>query len=135
VTFDKRAEEALPVFPYIVKIEERRIPNNPIEPYCQKMQLLNDGRLGPVGDASGNPIVVQLNEKDTSPSALQSMLQAGPSHVPTSASEYESRNMVDFDDSDGSNQYSDYEVTSKTRSLPWKRADPPGSCHCQWVSK
>lgn len=51
------------IYPQVVKIEERRIPGSP-PPYCQKMQILNDGQAGPLNDADGNPIEVELNECD-----------------------------------------------------------------------
>jgi hypothetical protein len=52
-----------PFFSKILKIEERRDPDW-IEsaPYCQQMQILNDGRAGVALDGHGNPIIVTLQE-------------------------------------------------------------------------
>lgn len=54
----------LPLFPYLVKLEERRLPNNPIAPYCQQYQILDNGNANWVGDNDGNPIRVELTELD-----------------------------------------------------------------------
>lgn len=50
-------------YPYVVKIEERRIPNSP-QPFCIKMQVLDDGSANFVADPSngGQPIKIMLNE-------------------------------------------------------------------------
>ncbi|EKG19871.1 hypothetical protein MPH_02798 [Macrophomina phaseolina MS6] len=50
-------------YPRIVKIEERRMSTKE-KPYCQKMQLLDNGQMVPVTDSNGNTIVVQLSESD-----------------------------------------------------------------------
>jgi hypothetical protein len=54
----------IPPFPYVVKIEERRIPAIPSqpEPYCQKMQVLDNGLLGNWVNSTGGPAVETLNE-------------------------------------------------------------------------
>ena len=62
----------LPQFGYVVKIEERRIPGSP-QPYCQKMQILDDGTAGVVTDpGTGLPIKIMLGEQDPGYSAYQS---------------------------------------------------------------
>jgi len=56
----------IPQFNYLVKIEERRIAGSP-QPYCQKMQILDDGTAGIVSDPStGSPIRIPLGENDPS---------------------------------------------------------------------
>ena len=49
-------------YPLLVKIEERRLPNNDVEPYCQQYQVLDDLQASWVGDVSGNPIILPLSE-------------------------------------------------------------------------
>ena len=50
-------------FPRVVKIEERRNYQNPVQPYCQQMQILNSGFPGPLThQASGQPILFNLTE-------------------------------------------------------------------------
>lgn len=61
----------LPQLNHLVKIEERRLPNSPA-PYCQKMQILDDGTAGVVSDPNGKPIVINLGEQDPSYSAYSS---------------------------------------------------------------
>lgn len=62
----------LQTFGYSVKIEERRIAGSP-QPYCQKMQILDDGTAGVVIDPNtGSAITVTLGESDPSYSAYQS---------------------------------------------------------------
>ncbi|KAF2167186.1 hypothetical protein M409DRAFT_66220 [Zasmidium cellare ATCC 36951] len=60
------------VFPYIVKLEERRLPNNPQNPYCQQYQVLDSWGANWVADNDGNPIIVELNEQDPSYGAYES---------------------------------------------------------------
>lgn len=63
---------SLQVFPYIVKLEERRLPNNPQNPYCQQYQVLDSWSANWVADNNGNPIIVELNEQDPSFGAYES---------------------------------------------------------------
>ncbi|KXS97184.1 hypothetical protein AC578_855 [Pseudocercospora eumusae] len=62
----------LDVFPYLFKLEERRLPNNPITPYCQQYQILDNGKANWVGDDNGEPIIIDLDEEDPSFSAYES---------------------------------------------------------------
>lgn len=61
----------LPSFPYMVKLEERRVAGSP-QPYCQQFQVLDNHSLGNVADDDGDPIMVQLSEKDPDFSAYVS---------------------------------------------------------------
>lgn len=60
------------VFPYIVKLEERRLPDNPQNPYCQQYQILDSWSANWVADDNGNPIIVELSETDPSWGEYQS---------------------------------------------------------------
>lgn len=51
--------------PYVVKIEERRLPDSP-QPYCQQYQILDNGQANWLSDGDGGPIIVKLNEQDPS---------------------------------------------------------------------
>lgn len=64
----------LPVYPKIIRLEERRMPSTPntISPYCQKMQILDDGRAVPWPDSNGQPLIVTLNETDPNNLKLRS---------------------------------------------------------------
>jgi hypothetical protein len=64
----------LQIYPNIVRIEERRMPSTPesTSPYCQKMQILDNGRAVPWLDTSGQPVTVVLNETDPSGLRLRS---------------------------------------------------------------
>lgn len=62
----------LDVFPYLFKLEERRLPNNPIQPYCQQYQILDNGHANVAVDGDGNPIIVVLEEDDPSFAAYES---------------------------------------------------------------
>jgi hypothetical protein len=54
------------MYPRAVKIEERRALTNTVQPYCQKMQILDNYKLGPVNDASGTSLaIIQLDETET----------------------------------------------------------------------
>lgn len=52
-------------YPKVVKLEERR--NTQIDiptPYCQKMQIMNDGTPSPLSDHTGKLIIQYLNETE-----------------------------------------------------------------------
>jgi hypothetical protein len=72
-TLDKRTWTfaELSSFGYVVKIEERRVPDSP-EPYCNQFQILNNGLAGPLIDPTTNQqITVNLSETDPDYSAYQ----------------------------------------------------------------
>lgn len=52
-----------PQYPYVVKIEERRLPNSP-RPYCKQMQGLTSYGWGFATDANNDTITVILTEED-----------------------------------------------------------------------
>lgn len=63
-TVERRGSDSdIQWYPRIVKIEERRMSTKET-PYCQKMQLLDNGEMVAVPDSKGNPIIVQLSESD-----------------------------------------------------------------------
>jgi len=94
----------LPIFPYVVKVEERRAPIGATAPYCQLMQLLNSGELAPVPNDEGSPIIVPLAENDPSPADFSSAFPSGSA-----------------------------DKRRRQTGLN-RRDDPAGSCHCQWMS-
>lgn len=53
----------LPIYPYMVKIEERRVPGSP-QPFCVLYQILNDGSYNWVPDDNGEQIIIHLSEHD-----------------------------------------------------------------------
>lgn len=65
------------LYPYVVKIEERRLEGNTVNPYCQQYQILDDGGYNWVADSNGDAIMVQLQENDPAYSAYQSAGIAG----------------------------------------------------------
>lgn len=62
----------LAMYPYVVKIEERRLAGNTVNPYCQQYQILDDGSYNWVAGSNGEPIIIELDEQDPSYSAYQS---------------------------------------------------------------
>lgn len=93
-----------PPYPKVVKIEERRQAEHAVGPYCQQMQVLNDGSIGQVTTESGELVIVPLNEM-------------GPSQKNPATG---SRRRSWWDDSGGTR------VQNKDSMA--------GSCHCVWVS-
>ena len=64
---------SLPSYPYVAKLEERRIPGSPA-PYCQKVQILNNGQAVPLTDPeTGNIYTVNLQETDPGTAAYASV--------------------------------------------------------------
>ena len=68
--------EETPLYPYLVKIEERRL-QGATPAYCVQYQVLDNGKWNVVTDASGQQIVVPLSETDPPYSAYQSAGIAG----------------------------------------------------------
>jgi len=95
----------LPLYPRIVKVEERRLPGAP-QPYCQKMLLLENGKMTPALTSNGNIITIALQEQDPDLDAF--LGRNGPPH-----------------------QLSN--TTNRRRQAAQKRTDPTGACHCQWM--
>ncbi|KAI9815272.1 MAG: hypothetical protein M1827_002752 [Pycnora praestabilis] len=54
------------IFPKVIKLEERRVvgTSDYITPYCQQMQVLDDGNVGVVPGPNGTPVIVTLNETE-----------------------------------------------------------------------
>lgn len=56
-------------FGYVVKIEERRVPDSQ-KPYCNQVQILDNGLAGPLTDPStGQQVIIYLDETDPDYSA------------------------------------------------------------------
>ena len=98
-------------FPFIVKIQERRIPSSTqvVPPYCQKMVVPEDGPPIPVTDDDGKPIRINLLEHDPS---LHDFSTA-------------------FEPKKTQSAHKDH---NRRYDHLFKREDPPKSCHCLWVS-
>ncbi|KAF1978382.1 hypothetical protein BU23DRAFT_449886 [Bimuria novae-zelandiae CBS 107.79] len=95
-------------YPRIVKIEERRLPGAP-QPYCQKMQLLDNGQIAPASDSNGGSVLVYLQESDPHMSDFFGAPPGPPSASPS-------------------------DPTKKRRSQQIAgRGDPSDACHCQWM--
>jgi hypothetical protein len=56
----------LPPYPYLIKIEERRIPEEGNTPYCQQFQLLDNGELSPYSDPA-NPTGIKFEIAEQPP--------------------------------------------------------------------
>ena len=69
--------ESLEMYPYIVKLEERRLTNNPVAPYCQQYQILDNGGYNWIPDENGKPIIISLNEQDPGYGAYKNAGLAG----------------------------------------------------------
>lgn len=55
----------IPPYPRIVKIEERRLPDSP-QPYCQRMVLLDNGKIAPAPNGNDPAVALWLQEQDPS---------------------------------------------------------------------
>ena len=56
-------DKGLAPYPYLVKIEERRLPGS-AHPYCNKIQILDDLNWNFVPDTGEEPVTIQLAEQD-----------------------------------------------------------------------
>ncbi|KAF2084960.1 hypothetical protein K490DRAFT_68162 [Saccharata proteae CBS 121410] len=94
-------------YPRVVKIEERRFAGQGATPYCQKMQLLDNGHMVPIS-SNGQAIIVTLTEEDPNENSL-----------------YATATLTTGSDSSGGN--------SRRRFVEKRDDDEDGSCHCQWT--
>jgi hypothetical protein len=115
----------LPQLPFIMKIEERRVPNSAaaVQPYCQKMLVPPDGDPMPLRDDDGNPIRINLMESDPSASEFSTAFSPKKTAAPSATSPHQRR----------AEEAADLREYFRQNNL-WKRNDPPKSCHCLWVS-
>lgn len=63
-------------YPKIIKIEEHRPLRNAPQPYCQQMQIMNDGQPSPY-EPHGQPIIFNLNENEPAPFIQRQYVQDG----------------------------------------------------------
>ena len=73
-------------YPKVIKIEERRPLRNPPQPYCQQMQIMNNGQPEPY-EPQGHSIIVNLNETEPIP-AQQQQLKQSEGSTPSPAASY-----------------------------------------------
>jgi len=117
-----------PSYPRVVKIEERRLPKPNLAPYCQQLHVFEDGSVHPAQDKNGKYILVTISESDPPLADFSSRTQSSTSSAPMIKARHEATARRHH---------------SASRSVRWntnyhgvaKRDDPPGSCHCQWVSQ
>ena len=62
------------IYPRLMKLTEKRHSVTSFSPYCQQMQVLNDGNVGIATDNNGSPIVVNLTEQE--PHSSKSLSQS-----------------------------------------------------------
>ena len=61
--YDYDGNQYPPQYPYVVKIEERRLPGSP-HPYCNQVVVLNNWDWNWATDEEGNQITIMLTEQD-----------------------------------------------------------------------
>lgn len=70
--------ETLPMYPYVIKIEERRVSGNTLTPYCQQYVMLDSEGYNPVTyPGTSTMITVDLDEEDPTTAAIASAAGAG----------------------------------------------------------
>ena len=77
-------------YPKVIKIIERRPLRNIPQPYCQQMQIMNNGQPSPY-QPNGQPIIFNLNEHEPIPLQQQQFRQTGDPAPPSSAPQKEKR--------------------------------------------
>jgi hypothetical protein len=119
-------------FPFIVKIEERRLPNPLFTPFCQRMRVLADGSTVPYME-NGNPVVEVL--KEAAPQKIDAQVTAG---VVSGQSGHSHKGAYE-----GNGRYrrrdevlwtGEFEVDMAKGVLRRRNQEPSNSCHCVWVS-
>jgi hypothetical protein len=128
-------------FPYIIKVEERRLPNPAFTPFCQRMQILEDGTRVPKPDTPENKITL----KEATPAKADAQVTGGVSLNGHNRKGPSGSNVVDGGIA-GHVRLMKREAPLLT-AAQWelarhgggnafvgKRDEPDNSCHCQWVS-
>jgi hypothetical protein len=128
-------------FPYIIKLEERRLPNPAFQPYCQRMQVKADGSTVPLLKDDNNPIVEIVREAPTNQNDAQvtAGVKSGQSgHQRKYAASNLAANKVRRDqrrfDVPMVNMEFGVESDGTTKLLKRSNREPSNSCHCVWVS-
>ena len=113
----KRQASSSPLqYPKMVKIEERRMQDNCVQPYCQQMQILNTGQPGPLQNPiTGDFIIVNLTESEP-PLQHQEQEIPGGEGVP-------------------SNPWDSVSTTGgQARRRSHNKRQSLNSCQCEWTS-
>jgi hypothetical protein len=118
-------------FPYVIKMEERRLPNPAFHPFCQRMVALNDGTLAPKLDANGSPMIEYLKEAPGAKNDAQATAGLGnghqrKEHLPLEGSIGHKKRYV-------IRQHGETEAPV-SQGITRSRDEPSNGCHCQWVS-
>ncbi|PWY92507.1 hypothetical protein BO70DRAFT_367626 [Aspergillus heteromorphus CBS 117.55] len=79
----KRSSSSLPDYPRRIKMEEKRDHPGATNPYCQQMQVLDDGEIGPISQTT-------LEIKEVQPTPTTTMEGTGTSQTYTAKAQYES---------------------------------------------
>ncbi|PNS13813.1 hypothetical protein CAC42_3306 [Sphaceloma murrayae] len=108
----------LDLFPFVVKIEERRVPGDTMRPYCQKMQVLDNGQLGYLMDDTNRPYIVELSESSPGIDAYTNVYGASSRKMRRGERKVFTRE----------------EEEAAAQEGVEKRAVVNGACHCQWIS-
>jgi len=114
-------------FPFIVKIEERRLPNPEFTPFCQRMIVRPNGVTEPKLDKHGQNIIEIIKEAPGGKSDAQ--VTAG---VTPGQSSHQKKGYQQNGRSKARRSW-EYEVTQAGHVVR-RNVEPGNSCHCQWVS-
>jgi hypothetical protein len=120
-------------FPFVLKVEERRLPNPAGQPYCQQMRAGEDGRMEPKLDAHGQPIIERI--KEAAPSKSDPLVTGGVGHqTRKGATGQDGRNADMFAVGHKDRRRRRAVPLEPYRRLARRSNEPSNSCHCQWVS-
>jgi hypothetical protein len=130
-------------FPFIVKLEERRLPNPAFTPFCQRMRVLADGRTIPLTD-NGNPVVEFLREAPANKVDAQvtaGVIQGQSGHSGRRPMEgvfmngrSESRRVRRGESWPAEPRISGEWNVQANGKIVKRNQEPGNSCHCVWVS-
>jgi len=135
-------------FPFIVKLEERRLPNPTFQPYCQQMIAQADGSIVPKQDENGHDIIEWIKEAASNKADPQ--VTAGVSANGVSQSQLHQHrkgpNGESIDSAaafvvrraaqEGPSGLGEFALGAdgSVKRLRKRNNEPSNSCHCQWVS-
>jgi hypothetical protein len=123
-------------FPYVIKMEERRLPDSAFHPFCQRMVAQPDGSLSPKLDENGKLMIEYLKEAPGGQKDAQVTAGVSPSgsghqrkeHITAEGSIGHKKRLVGKSVDDDSQEASVDQAVAKSRD------EPPNSCHCMWLS-
>ncbi|MCJ1310219.1 hypothetical protein MMC25_003881 [Agyrium rufum] len=123
-----------PPYPKVIKIEERRQSSNIVTPYCAQMSVQSDGSLIPALNATGEPIVIILQE--TEPAVEQSVVVGAVAKDGDGGDgrHHKYKSMKERKADPDAAWWARFEEIIHNAGATLERRDSTTGCRCEWLS-